>query len=468
MLAAGVAVVAAAVVFAAVGFGSGGSAVTSLGGGVTVLGGGAEVAPASTAAFVALDTNMSSAQWQALDGLLAKFPGYGTLVGKLQQGLEQKTGLSWANDVKPALGPEVDVALLPTASGGKPDAVLLTQPSDPAKLAALLQKLSTSGGPAPVSRQVGGWMVLGDSQAAVDAVTRATSHLAAEPAYQAATSRLERNALVDAYANGAQARQLLSALGHPDTGSGKLVWAAGDAVTASGGLKLDGFLHHDGAAPQTYSSTLLNRIPAGALAVVDFQADTGVGSRAQAPASPLGAALANVAGTLGGETALYVSPGSPLPSLTLVTHPSNPRAVLGALNDALAAAVKAASGSSKGSFSLGSILNGLQLSHTQVGDALVVSTSQQAVNAFTGSGPKLAADATFQDAQQASGMPDQTTGFTFVDLKDALPLVQELAALSGATGPTAVPDLSALHTLTAFGSGASDGVERFTVFLEVQ
>jgi hypothetical protein len=65
-------------------------------------------------------------------------------------------------------------------------------------------------------------------------------------------------------------------------------------------------------------------------------------------------------------------------------------------------------------------------------------------------------------------MPDQTTGFTFVDLKDALPLVQELAALSGATGLTAVPDLSALHTLTAFGSGASDGVERFTVFLEVQ
>ena len=453
------AVVVAAAVLAAVGFASGSSPVSA-------LGGGAEVAPASTVAFVALDTNMNSTQWQALDGFLAKFPGYDTLVSNLQQGLEQKTGLSWTNDVKPALGPEVDVALLPTASTGKPDAVLLTQPSDPAKLAALLQKLSTSGRPALESAQVGGWTVVGDSQAAVDAVTGATSHLAADPAYQAATGRLQQDALADAYANGAQARQLLSALGHADTGSGKLVWAAGDAVAASGGLKLDGFLHRDGAAPQAYNSSLLDRIPAGALAVVDFQADTSARSGSQAPASPIGAALGNIASTLGGETAVYISPGSPLPSLTLVTHPSDPQAVLDALKDALSAAGNAAGDSGIGGFSLGSILGGLQLSHTQVGDALVVSTSQQAIGAFTGSGSKLSADATFQDARQASGMPDQTTGFAYVDLKDALPLVQGLVALAGGTGSTGVPDLGSLHTLTAFGSGASDGVERFTVYLK--
>jgi hypothetical protein len=174
-------------------------------------------------AFVALDTNMSSGQWQALDGLLAKFPGYDKLVASLQQGFDRKTGLSWTNDLKPALGPEVDVALLPTVSGGKPDAVLLTQPSDPAKLAALLQKLQTSGGPAPVSAQVGGWTVIGETQAAIDAVSGATSDLAADPAYQDARSQLEQNALVNAYANAAQARQLLSALGQAGTGSGKLV-----------------------------------------------------------------------------------------------------------------------------------------------------------------------------------------------------------------------------------------------------
>ena len=467
MLAAGVAVVATAAVLTAVSFGSGGSAATALGTGAA-LGGGAQIAPASTVAFVALDTNMSSAQRQALDGLLAKFPGRDTLVANLQQGLEQKTGLSWTNDVQPVLGPEVDVAVLPTASGGKPDAVLLTHPSDPAKLAALLQKLSSPGRPSLVSAQVGGWTVVGDSQAALDTVTGATSHLAGDPAYQNATGRLEQDALVDAYANGPQARQLLSALGHADTGSGKLVWAAGDAVAASGGLELDGYLHRDGAAPPTYTSSLLDRIPAGTLAVADFQANPSADPGSVLPTSPIGVALGKIAGTLGGETAVYLSPGSPLPSLTLVTHPSDPQAVLNALNDALSAAGKAAGGSGRGGFSLGSILGGLQLSHTQVGSALVVSTSQQAIDAFTGSGPKLSADATFQDAQRASGMPAQTTGFAYVDLEDTLPLVQGLAALAGQTGSTTVPDLSALHTLTAFGSGSNDGVERFTVFVDVR
>ncbi|HET9115607.1 MAG TPA: hypothetical protein VFN33_05890, partial [Gaiellaceae bacterium] len=146
---------------------------------------------------------------------------------------------------------------------------------------------------------------------------------------------------------------------------------------------------------------------------------------------------------------------------------SDPLAVLAALNDALTTAASAAGGTSSGGFSLGSILGGLQLSHAQDGSALVVSTSQQAVDAFTGDGPKLSGDATFQDAQQASNMPDQTTGFAYVDLKDALPLVQGLAALAG-NSSTIAPDLGALHTLTAYGSGTSDGVERFTVFLEVQ
>jgi hypothetical protein len=458
---ASIVILAAAAVFAAVGFGSATSA-------APVLGGGADVAPANTAAFVALDTTMSSSQRQALDGLLAKFPGYDTIVGHLEHRFEQKTGLSWADDVTPALGPEVDIALLPSASGGKPDAVLLTQPSDPEKLAALLQKASTSGGPAPASAQVGGWTVVGDSQAALDAVTGATSHLAADPAYENATGRLEHGALVNAYANGAQARQLLSALGHADTSPGKIAWAAGDGVAASGGLKLDGFIHRDGTAPQAYRSSLVDQIPAGALAVIDFQADSSGDPGAQSGASPVSAALAKLASTLGGETALYVSPGTPLPSLTLVTHPADPEAVLAALNEGLATAGKAAGGSNTGAFSFGSIFGGLQLFHSEVGDTLVVSTSHEALDAFTGSGTKLSGDATFEDARQASGMPDQTTGFAYIDLHDALPLVQELAALSGAKAATGIPDLSALHTLTAYGSGASDGVERFTAFLGVR
>jgi hypothetical protein len=456
ILAAGIAVLAAAATFAAVGFGGGTKAAPA-------LGGGAAIAPASTAAFVALDTNLDSAQWQALDGLLGKLPGSGALLEKLRQGLEQKTGLSWADDIRPALGPELDVAVLPTVSGGKPDAVALTQPADPTKLTALLQKLAGAGGPTLVTREVGGWTAIGDSTAALDALTGAASHLADDSSYQDASGRLEQDALVDAYANGAAARQLASALGAGAAGaSGKLVWAAGDAVAASGGLELDGFVRRDGAAPQAFQPSLLDRIPAGTLAVVDFQASPDAGTAATG-ASPLGAALAKVAGTLGGETAVYVGAGAPLPSVTLVTHPADPDAVLGALHDALSAL---GSSSGSGGLGLGSILGGLQLSHAQVGSALVVSTSQQAVDAFTGNGPKLSGDATFQEARQASGMPDEVTGLAYVDLKDALPAVQAIASMAGG-GAAGGPDLSALRTLTVFGSAPSGGVERFTAFLDV-
>ena len=119
------------------------------------LGGGASVVPANTVAFVALDTDVSSGQWQAVDQLLQKFPAHDQLLTQLQKSFEQKTSLSWNDDVKPALGNELDVAVLP---GAKPQLVVLTQPADAAKFSALLAKLK--GGS---SRQIGGWTVASDS-----------------------------------------------------------------------------------------------------------------------------------------------------------------------------------------------------------------------------------------------------------------------------------------------------------------
>ena len=90
MLAAGIAVVVAAAVFAAIGFGRGASAVPA-------LGGGAEVAPADTAAFVALDTNMSSAQWQTLDGLF-------TVIGEQEQAIRKNPAARTTELLKKVFG----------------------------------------------------------------------------------------------------------------------------------------------------------------------------------------------------------------------------------------------------------------------------------------------------------------------------------------------------------------------------
>lgn len=423
ILAAGIAALAAGLVAA---FGRGSSAAPAS------LGAGAAVAPANAAAFVAIDSDLGSSQWQAVDSLLAK----AGVLTQLQQGFEQQTGLSWS-DLQAAVGSEVDLVVLP--GGAKPQLVLLTQPGDAAKLDALLAK----AGSKVVSAQVNGWTAVSDAQTALDAVTGASQHLAGDATYQAATAKLSAGAFAQIYANGAEAGQLTSPLG---LGPTHLVWAAADVVASDGGVKLDGYLESDGTQPATqpYSAQLLDRIPSGALLAADFQA--GHESDAAATSSnPLVQALGKLGRTLGGETALYVTPSLPFPAVTLVTQASDPQAVLAAVGGAF-----------------GSYLHGLTLSHETVGGDLVVSTSQAAIDAFKGGGAKLSGDAAFQAAQAAAGMPAQTTGFVYVDLKDALPYVQSLLPGGGQTS------LGALGSFLAYGTGTSGDVSTFAAFLGVR
>src|SRR5205807_1737426 len=83
------------------------------GAGSSDLGGAASVAPSDAVGFVALDTNVSSGQWNAVDGLLKKFPSQGDLMTSLQQSLEKHGKLDWTTDVRPALGNELDLVALP-------------------------------------------------------------------------------------------------------------------------------------------------------------------------------------------------------------------------------------------------------------------------------------------------------------------------------------------------------------------
>src|SRR5262245_14311778 len=90
--------------------------------------GGSTVAPASAPVCVAVDTDSDSAQWKQAQAILDKFPGKDTLIQKIEQAL-QGQGLSYANDIEPALGPEVDVVVLGVAQGSH-DVVAMTQPRD--------------------------------------------------------------------------------------------------------------------------------------------------------------------------------------------------------------------------------------------------------------------------------------------------------------------------------------------------
>jgi hypothetical protein len=404
------------------------------------LGAGAAVAPADAAAFVAIDSDLGSSQWSSLDSLLAKVG----VLSRLRQGLQQKTGIRW-NDLQAALGPELDIVVLPGA--GKPQLVLLTQPGDTAAFDALLNK----AGPAAVSARVDGWTAVSDSQAALEAVTGAAQHLADDSLYRQATAKLSGDSLAQVYANGAEAGSLASALG-VEVVSRHLVWVAAGLAATEGGLRVDGAVGGDGtgAAPQPYTSQLVDRIPSGALLVADFQARQGEGTPAES-SNPLAAALGRLGAALGGETALYLTPALPFPAITLVTQAADPQAVLDALNQTLGAAGP-----------LSGLLRGLDLSHELVGNDLVVSTSRAAIDAYRGGGAKLSSDALFQEAQSVAGMPAQTTGFVYVNLKDALPY---LRSMLGGSGPL---NLGALRTLLAYGTGSTNDESRFTAFLEVR
>ncbi|HVM56241.1 MAG TPA: DUF3352 domain-containing protein [Gaiellaceae bacterium] len=450
------AVTAAAVILAGCGSASG----TGSGGD---LGAGASVAPADAAAFVAIDTDVSSSQWQAVDALLQKFPAHDELLTKLQQTLTQKTGLDWATDVEPALGSELDLVVLPTASNGKPQLVGLVQPGDASKLDALLQKIDAKSGKTLVTAQVKGWTAIAGSQAALDAVSGASSSLADSNTYQDATSKLAAGPLASVYANGAEAMQLLGSLGTsiptPATGA-QLQWVSAGVVAAGDGLEVDGYVRTQGgkapAAP--YASTLVSKIPSGALAVADFDATSS--------ALSLPKSLGTV---LGGETALYVSAGSGMPSVTLVTHPADPQAAAAALDKAVSGALAGlgTGGTGSSASGLSGILGNIHLYHDVVGDTLVAATSQQAIADFEGGGAKLADDATFKDGTAAAGMPAETNGFVYVNLKDALPLVEGLVSMVGKGLPSGLQaNLAPLHTLTGYATAAGDEVH-FAAFVQI-
>ena len=110
-----------------------------------------------------------------------------------------------------------------------------------------------------------------------------------------------------------------------------------------------------------------------------------------------------------------------------------------------------------------SIVHG-PLPHATVDGALVVSTSQLGIAGF-GSGTALSADPAFTAAMAAAGAPAQTTGFAYVDLKTAIPLVESLASLAGAKLPPSLQGsgLASLQSLTAFSTGTS-----FTVYLALK
>ncbi len=439
-------------------------------------------------AYVSVDTDLGSAQWKQLDNLSHRFPGRELAVSKLEQALA-KNGVDYEGDVEPALGPEVDVAVVSAGTKDTTKVVGLTQPQDPAKLVELVAKLNaTSSNKHVVYRELdNGWYAMSDSQAAIDqALAGDGPTLDGESTFTDSLSKLPGEALVKAYVNGHQLAQLAASAAKDQSGSpfGSQVAALAklDSIAASLSAEDDGVRVHGAAkgvgaeailGGSNFNSKLLENTPGDALAFLTFRGGSGLTTSLQSLGAPLSTMLGISAGELAplleNEVALYVRPGIGIPEITLALDAPDSAESLKTL-DKLAASVAAMTGGkvtengSEKTLTIG----GVAIHYGTADGKVVVTTASRGVGAYGGSGDKLADSADFREAKSAAGMPDSNAGFAYVDLKDAIPLILGIAGLVGSRpSPVVTENLRPLQSLLAWSEGQGD-MRTFDLFLEIK
>jgi hypothetical protein len=98
----------------------------------------------------------------------------------------------------------------------------------------------------------------------------------------------------------------------------------------------------------------------------------------------------------------------------------------------------------------------------------VITSSASGVSGAGGSGDKLPSSEDFKEAKSAADLPDATNGFVYVDLKNAIPLLEGFAGIAGSDIPPAIADnLRPLRSLLTWSAGSGD-TRTFDAFLEIK
>jgi Protein of unknown function (DUF3352) len=453
---AGAAFLLAALALAAAGCGGGGGAAVPAA---------AEVVPASAPVLISLKTDFNSAQWRNALGLLRKFPGAPQLLHKASV---EAGNLNFERDVKPALGPEVDVVWLDFKNGGN-DVVGLTQPKSNARFKALIAKLDRSGDSRTLSEEVNGWSVVADSKSKIDAFRRSTfgEKLNAVGEFRDAMSRLDDQAAVRAYIAGEPVqRELDLALQH--SGAPKNLTrdlARMESISAAGlverkGVRVDSALATDQAPnPKTVAPTLAGSLPASALLYVDtadlatptrtilklvgrsepkfetqlHQVETAVGISLEKDVYPL----------LSDEEAFALYAAKPLPKIVFVAKAPDENRAREVLAHALEL-FKLGGGLSVSTFDVGGVSvsdvsqpgSGVH-AYVAVGRGkLIVTTARDTLPALIeGKGRKLADDPLYKRARADTKVPSRVVGMAYADLTHGLPFAFDLAEANGRVVP---------------------------------
>jgi hypothetical protein len=373
----------------------------------------ATLVPASALAYVSADANLDSESWQIVRDVF----------GPIDRNLDYK------NDIKPALGDRVNLAVL-RVQNGEPEAVALVQPANKAKLQALAKKFDR-GTEHYTVEEIGGWYVVADSAENFQAVrdSGAGGTLADSTDFKSAISQVGDSSLATVYASGSGARQLPAKLR-------ALVRVAGSPRWVAAGINVDkGALHLDARAvgattPPAYKPSLLRDVPSGAILAVSFKNVNQLLARIQAEPTLSASLSPFLSGlrSLGGEGVLYLLPGTLLPIFTLEVQPSDLAAAATSLRAVAAKASKV-----------------LPLRVERRGNKVVLTNASPGFDPGSGS---LVDDQPFKDALAAADVPAKVTWLAYADIQRLTPILQALASLTG----TAQNKLSAIQKLEKFGT----------------
>jgi Protein of unknown function (DUF3352) len=470
----------------------GGTSNTSAGSSIPA---GASIVRSSLVGFVEIDSDTGSNQWQQLDELAKKFPGRDKAIAHIEDELTKK-GLDYESDVKPALGPELDLAIA-SAGGEKSTRVVgLTRPDDPAKLEALIHKLnsSDSGGENAVSRQLeGGWYAISDSQLAITSVLKGDeTALADDATFRQAMGKLPADTLVKAFLDGQRAGALASQAAAKGGGSSldpsllgldNLRYVAVSASAEDDGIRIHG-ASSGGPATGGGETTLADAVPGDAFVLFDFLGQGTTDQLGRLKSNPqfapvldelkeYGVTLDEVLALLNGEVAFYARPAGVIPELTLVLEPKDAAAALATIQKlmehlAASSSGKVESGTQDGHPVKTVELGNFAIHYGAVNGKVLLTSGLNGIADFGTSGDRFPDSADFKEAKVAAGMPDSTRGFAYIDVKDVLPLLEGLAALSGKSLPSdATENLRPLRSFLAWSEGGPDS-RTYDAFLQIK
>jgi Protein of unknown function (DUF3352) len=445
----------------------------------------ATIAPATTALYASIDTNLDSDQWNELEGLLNKFPDGDRLVDQIREYFGEED-IDVERDLKLALGPTVDLVLLGFENGAD-DLIGLTQPKDEAAFRALLEKADKP----PVVREIEGWTAFADSAATLDGFEQTVGEqsLADSDRFQDAMADLPAEALAKVYVDGPAAMDALGELPGQiaiPTAYGHLVSAAAAVEAASDGLRLVGSAQTEGSTLRIPDLTLLEEVPAETIAFVNFHGFDGqlgltsrlrdftvFGKGLQEWEELLGVTLEDISTLLEKEAVLYVRRGALIPEVTLLLEVEDAAAAMRTL-DALAGKATRLGASPPQERAVGDVeakvvdFGQLSLYYAAFDGRLLVTTTEEGIRALREAGDKLVDDEQYERSLEAAGVGDDEEVVLWIDLDETTDLIEQVAALSGEElSPDVVENLRPLRS--ALASGSSNGSETtFRIFVEVE